>query len=84
MYYWKESQNNINNYVKQCLKCTQQNRCLQHYAQLHIEVSLMPMHLIAMGLIGKFKPSPQGHQYALTVRDMLMKYTWSILMELTK
>ena len=39
----------------------------------------MPMHLIMMDLMGKFKPSPPGHQYALTVIDMLMNYTWCIL-----
>ena len=39
----------------------------------------MPMHFIAMDLIGKFKLLPQGHQYALAVIDMLMNYTWCIL-----
>ena len=40
----------------------------------------VPMHFIAMDLIGKFKPSSQGHQYALTVNDMLTNYTWCMLL----
>ena len=31
-----------------------------------------------MGLKYKSKPSPQRHQYALTVCDMLMNYIWCI------
>ena len=30
------------------------------------------------GLIYKFKLLPQGHQYALTIIDILMYYTWCI------
>ena len=37
-----------------------------HYAQLHLEEPLIPMHFIVMYLIDKFKLSVQGHQYALT------------------
>ena len=36
------------------------------------------MHFIVMDLVGKFKPSPQGHQYAITVKNMLTSYTWCI------
>ena len=36
----------------------------------------MPMNFISMDLIGKFKLSPHGHQYDLTVIDMLTNYTW--------
>ena len=43
----------------------------------------MPMHFIVMDLIGKFKPSAYGYQYALTVIDMLMNCTRYILL-LTK
>ena len=46
----------------------------QHYAQLHLEVLLMPMDFMVMDLIGKFKMLLQGHQYALTVIDMIMNY----------
>ena len=42
----------------------------------------MPMHFM-MDLIGKFILSPQGHQYASTVIDMLTNYTWCRLL-LTK
>ena len=51
-----------------------------HYAQLYLEMPLMPMHPTAMALIGKFKLSPKGHQYALTVTDILTNYTWCILL----
>ena len=40
----------------------------------------MPMHYIVIHLIGKFKLSPEGHQYALTVIYMLTNYTWCILL----
>ena len=36
------------------------------------------MHFIAMIMIGKFKPVPQGHLYTLTVINMLMNYAWCI------
>ena len=41
--------------MKQCLKCWQQNLHLQYFVQLHLEV---PMHIIVMDLIGKFKLLP--------------------------
>ena len=36
----------------------------------------MPVHFIVIDLMRKFKLSSQGHQYVLTVIDMLMNYTW--------
>ena len=33
-----------------------------------------------MDFIGKFKPSPKGHHYALTVIDILMNYTWCMVL----
>ena len=44
----------------------------------------MPMHFIVMNFISKCKVSPKGHQYALTVTDMLANYTWHILQEANK
>ena len=38
------------------------------------------MHLIAIDLIGKFKPLPQGHQCALTVIDMMINNTLCIVL----
>ena len=38
------------------------------------------MHFIAMDLKGKFKLSPQGHQYNCTVIGMLTNYTWCVLL----
>ena len=64
--------------MKQCIKYRQQNLHPKHYAQLHLKMPLMPMYFIAMDLIGKFKLLPQVYQYALTVIDMLMYYTWCI------
>ena len=66
--------------MKQFTKCRQQNLCPQCYAQLHLEVPSMPMHIITMELIVMFKPPPQGYQYALTVIDMLTNCTWCLLL----
>ena len=38
------------------------------------------MHVIVMDLIGKFKPSPQWHQYVFTGKEILMNYTWCIFL----
>ena len=35
----------------------------------------MPMHFIVMDVIGKFKPLPQGHQFALIEMAILTNYT---------
>ena len=40
----------------------------------------MPMHFIVVDLAGKFKLSPQGYRYALTVIDRLTYYAWSIML----
>ena len=45
-YYWKGLCKDVNIHVKQCIKCRQQNLHHQHYAQLQLEVPLMPMHFI--------------------------------------
>ena len=65
-------------HISQCIKCRQQNLHPQYYAEVHLELLSMPMHLIVIKLIGKFKLSPQGYQYALTVIDMMMNYKWCI------
>ena len=65
----------VNNYVKQCVRCRHQKQCPLHYTQLHTEVPSALIHFIVMDLTGMFKPSPQDHQYALTVIDMLTDYT---------
>ena len=62
--------------IKQCIKYRQKNLHPQHYATQHLEVPSIPMHFIAMVVIGKFKPSPQGYQYVLTVMNKLTNYTW--------
>ena len=58
--------------VKPCLKDRQQNCAPQEDAQLHLEVLSAPVHFIVMNMIGTFKLSLQGHQYALMVMDMLI------------
>ena len=70
----------VNVHVKQCIKCRPQNLHPQHYVQLHLEVPMMPMQFTAMGLIGKFKTLSQGHQFTLTIIDMLTYYTWCLLL----
>ena len=80
LYYWEELCKDVNAHVKQCIKCRQQNPYPQHYAQLYLEVSSLPMHFSIMDLISTFKSLPQRHQYALTVIDMLNNCTWCILL----
>ena len=46
--------------------------------QLHLKVPVISVHFIARDLIGKFKLSPKGHQYALSVIYMLLNYTLCI------
>ena len=76
--YWKGLCKDVDIHVQQCIKCTQQNLHLGHYAELYLRLPLMPTHFIVMDLIGTFEPSPQGHQYTLTVIDVLTNYTWCI------
>ena len=59
--YWEGLQKDIHTLVKQCIMCRQHNLCPQHYVQLHVEVLSMPMYFIVMDVMGRFKPSPQGH-----------------------
>ena len=47
-------------------ECRQENLHSQHYAQPHLEVLSALIHFIVMDIIGKFKPSPKGHQYTPT------------------
>ena len=44
----KGSGKEVDAHVKQCMRCKQQNLCPQHYAQLQLEVPLMPMHFIVV------------------------------------
>ena len=70
LYYWKRWCKDADIHVKQCMKWRLQNMHPQHHVQLHLEVPIMPTHFIVMHLIGIFKASPQGNQYALTVIGM--------------
>lgn len=79
MYYWKGLRTMVDKHVKHCLKCRQLNLRPQKYAQLHLEIPCMPMHMISMDLIGEFRPqSSHGNSFGLTVIDMLTNYVWCI------
>ena len=71
LYYWIGLGKDVDNHVKQCIKCRQQNLYPQCFALLHLEDPPMPMYFIVMDLIDNFKPLSQWHQYALTVINML-------------
>ena len=60
--------------------CKHQNLHPQHYIQVDLEVPVMSMHFIVMDLMGKYKVSPQAHQYGLTVTNTLTNYTWCMLL----
>ena len=62
------------------MQCRQWNLHIQHYTQLHLEELSMPMCFIVVDIIGTFKLLPLGHQYTLTVLDMLMNYTSYLLL----
>ena len=64
----------MDHYVKKCLKCRQQNLRLQRYDQFHSKGPSEPIHLIAMDIIGHYKPSDKGCQYALTIINVLTNY----------
>ena len=46
------------------------------YAQLYTEVPTAPVHFFLMDLIGNYKPSTKGHQYTLTMIDLLTNNVW--------
>ena len=75
LYYEKRLCKDVNIHVKQCMKYKEQNLHPQHYVQLHLVIAFMPVHFIAIDLIGRFKLLPQGYQYALTGFDMLTNCT---------
>ena len=54
------------------------------YAHLHLDVPSAPLHFTVMTLISKFKLLLQEHKCALTVIDMLMNYTWCVLLCIKK
>ena len=60
MYYWKRLCRDVGSHVNQYIKRRPQNLHPQYYAQLHLEVPMMPMHFITMDLIGNFKPSTKS------------------------
>ena len=81
LYYWKGLRPDVDKHVKHCLQCRQQNLRPQKYAQLHAEIPSMPMHFLAMDLIGRFPTSSKGNCYALTVIDLLTNFVWCIPIE---
>ena len=77
MYYWKGLWKDVDTHVKQCINYRQQNMHPQHYAHRYLKVFACALHW--QGLIVKFKPLTQGHQYALTVINMMTNYAWCLL-----
>ena len=71
LYYWTSLLKDVNSQIEHCLKYRQQN---WHQQIINTEIPLTLMYFIVIALIGKLKPYPEGHQYALTVIGMLSNY----------
>ena len=78
MYFWAGMQKDITEYCRTCLKCQQMNVREESYPPLHLNIPSMPMHMIAMDLIGKLPRTTSGKVYALTLMDMLTGFLWAI------
>ena len=77
-FYWRGMRSSVDKHVKACTKCRELNTRNSRYQELHLEVTELPMKLIAMDLIGQFPRTTQGNTRALTVIDMCTNYTWAI------
>ena len=79
IFYWKGLCTDVDKYVKNCIKCQMHNLKPQKYAKMHTIVPSFPMEYVAMDLIGRFQPKTfSGHEYALTVIDLLTGFVWCI------
>ena len=75
---WKGMRADVTKHVKTCLQCRQQNLRPQRYVSLHASIPSMPMHFIAMDLIGNFTATTKGNTFGLTCIDMLTNYAWCV------
>ena len=69
--YWKRLKRIVNNQVKPCVKCNEQNLKPIKYADLHKFTAVRPSHKINRDFIGENEPTRLCHKSAFTAIDQL-------------
>ena len=71
-YYWNNMKKDILHHCKHCAVCEKFKLERIKFEKLHFSTPCQPMEFTSMDLIAEFyPPMSKGHQYALTVMDML-------------
>ena len=77
-HYWKKVYQYCNKYVHSCSECRQVTLKKAQYIRWHLLLPQFPMSFISMDLVGPYRETENGNQYALTVTWMLTNYLFMI------
>ena len=77
-HYWKKVCQQCNKYMHSCTECQQVTLKELQYTNLHIPIPKFLMSFISMDLIGCYRETENGNQYALMAICMLTNYVFMI------
>ena len=81
-FWWRRMSHMIAEYVRTCDTCTRKKRVAHANHPMQVfETPPRPFSHIAIDVIGKIKPSKEGHEYILTVICMLTNFCEAIPMK---
>ena len=78
MYFWKNVQKDVNEYVRKCEACNKASLREPKYADFTTSVPRYPMANIAMDLMGPFLPTTKGNTYILSCMDLLTHFLFLV------
>ena len=76
-YFWSGMKNDICQAISNCKICKMESPNLGKYMNLHLEISTVPMHFLAMDTI-KIRDADSAYKYVFTLIDMLTNYVFTI------
>ena len=77
-FWWRRMSHIIANYVRTCDTCTQKKRVAHNHPMQIVDTPPRLFSHIAIDVIGKIKPSKEGHKYILTVICVLTNFCEAI------
>lgn len=83
-YYWKNMDQDIEEYVKTCELCNKKRATLEEKAPVPMQITeqvTRPFQKVAMDIVGPLPKTHEGNQYILTFQDHFSKYPEAFAIE---
>ena len=76
-YFWENIKDDVQNYIRKCLKC-QLNKFVRVKTKQPMIITDAPLEKVGLDIVGPFSVSKNGHNNILTIQCNFSKYSLAI------